>query len=83
MNNEQLVHEFMKNALEKVKVEFSQYKGVDVIGIRVYYNAGLVKEDWKPSKKGITMRTDLIPELKKAIDKAYDEWQEKSLSLNE
>jgi hypothetical protein len=48
-----------------------------VIGIRVFYDAGDYGEDWKPTSKGITMRADLISEIKKGIDKAYEEWLKK------
>ena len=71
----QLVYEFRKNSFERVKVELSNYKGIDVINIRVYYIADVAKDEWKPSPKGITMRADLIPELKEGIEKAFEEWQ--------
>lgn len=76
MKNNQLVHEFRKNSFERVKVELSNYRGIDVIDIRVYYISDVANDEWKPSPKGITMRVDRIPELKKAIDKAHKEWQE-------
>lgn len=77
MQNNQLVYEFRKNITEKVKVELLSYRGIEVINIRVYYNTDETKDEWKPTQKGITMRTDLIPEIKKAIDKAYKEWRKK------
>ena len=76
MQNNQLVYEFKKNSFERVKVELSNYRGIDVISIRVYYISDVAKDEWKPSPKGLTMRSELIPELKKAIDKAFEEWQE-------
>ena len=76
MQNSHIVYEFMKNATEKVRVELCEYLGKDMINVRVYYNADETGDDWKPTKKGITLRSDLLPELKKAIDKAYEEWQE-------
>jgi len=72
----QLICEFRKNTTEKVIVELSNYRGKDVVNIRVYYLADIAKDDWRPSPKGLTMRTELIPELKKAIDKAHDRFQE-------
>ena len=77
MQSNQLVYEFRKNVTEKVRVELCNYRGKDVINIRVYYLADIAGDDWRPSPKGITMRSDLIPELKKAIDKVYKQWQEK------
>lgn len=77
-SSKKLVHKFMKNAMEEVRIECSKFMNKDVINIRVYYNAGIGKEDWRPSPKGITMHFDLIPELKKGIDKAYKEWQKQT-----
>ena len=78
MQNKKVVHEFMKNATERVKVKLSTFKERDLLDIRVYYNPDEVEDVWRPSKKGITMRFDLIPEMKKAIDKAYDVWQDQN-----
>ena len=73
----QLVYEFRKNATEKVKVELLNYRGTEVINIRVFYKNDAAKGEWRPTQRGITMRVDRITELKKAIDKAYAEWEKK------
>jgi hypothetical protein len=71
-----IIHEFQKNSGEKVVIQFSEYKGKKYIDVRVFYNAGDGKvEDWKPTKKGITISRDLISELKEGVDKALDEWE--------
>ena len=67
----QLIHEFRKNSTEVVKVERGTYMNSDVINIRVYYKTDTDKDYIRRSRKGLCMRVDLIPELKKAIDKAY------------
>ena len=71
------IYEFQKNAFEKVKVELGKYHGKDLINIRVYFLADVAKDEWKPSPKGIAMQLDLLPELKKGIDKAYEERKKK------
>ena len=76
MQEYKLMHEFQKKLDEKVRIELKNYRGKDVINIWVYYNAGEEKDDWRPSRKGICMRVDRIPELKEGIDKAYEQWQE-------
>ncbi len=76
MSNEQVISEFRKNAKEEIRVTLSNYRGNDVIDLRVYCYPNNPDDDLWPTKKGITMTTKLIPELKKAIDRAYDEWQE-------
>ena len=74
----QTIYEFKKNLHEKVRIGFSNFKGSDVLSIWVYFNANpgeTDEEKWIPSKKGISMRTDLMPELKKGIEKAHKEYQ--------
>ncbi len=67
------IYEFQKNIYEKVKVEMNNYRGRDVIAVWVYYLADKTRDEWKRSPKGIAMRLDLLPMLKKGIDKAYKE----------
>jgi hypothetical protein len=69
------VYEFQKNALEKVIIQFTEYRGKKLIDLRVYYNAGQNNmEDWKPTPKGISLSRELIKELKKGIEEAYKQW---------
>lgn len=41
-----LVYEFSKNAMEKVQIQLSSYKGSDLIDIRVYYEADNDESEW-------------------------------------
>jgi hypothetical protein len=68
----------MKNAADKVRAEFSHFKGKDLFSFRVYYQTDDESDDWRPTKTGITLRTDLIPELKEAVEKAYTQWKTKA-----
>jgi len=70
-----LVYEFEKNALERVRAEFTRWSGRDVFNLRVFYDAGDGTPDWKPTKKGLTVRVELIPELKKAMDLAFKKYE--------
>ncbi len=74
MQNNKLIHEFQKNALEKVRIELGSFMNKNVINIRVYYKANETENEWRPSPKGITMVADLIPELLKGINEAYKKW---------
>lgn len=65
-----LVHSFMKNALEEVRVSVSAYKGKKYVDLRVYYQDD--NGEYKPSKKGIAISPDLLPELENAIGKLKD-----------
>ncbi|MFC2160139.1 hypothetical protein ACFLRX_00640 [Acidobacteriota bacterium] len=44
----------------------------DTINKRAYMNSGNKDEDWKPIAQGITMSVEHIPELKIALDRAYE-----------
>lgn len=78
VSDTQLIHEFTKNGREKVRVEFMTYRGNDVLNLWVYYNADPSREDWKPSKKGLSISTELIPDLKEAVEKAYQVWEKEN-----
>jgi hypothetical protein len=78
MQENQLIHEFQKNANEKVRAEFCEYKGRDLFNLRVFFQSDDSGEKWFPSRKGITLSTNHIPELKEAVDRAYQEWQKKT-----
>ena len=78
VSDTQLIHEFTKNGREKVRVEFMTYRGNDVLNLWVYYNADPTKEDWKPSRKGLSISTDLIGDLKEAVERAYQTWEKEN-----
>ncbi len=63
---DRLVARFEKNALEDVRVLLKTYKGHDLIDLRVYYLPGEGQEP-RPTKKGLCVKADLLPELKKAV----------------
>lgn len=71
MQENQLIHEFQKNANEKVRAEFCEYKGRDLFNLRVFFQSDNSDLEWLPTRKGITISTSLIPELKEAVDRAY------------
>ena len=77
MEKQKTIHEFKKNARDIVRVELGQFKGYEVINIRVFYQSDNNEGKWLPTRNGITMLADLIPELKEAIDKANTEWKKR------
>lgn len=62
-----LVDRFEKNATEEVRVSLAEYKGHELMDLRVYYCPP--EGEPVPTKKGITMSIELYPELKEAIPK--------------
>ena len=69
------IYEFKKNALANVIIQFTEFKGKKLLDLRIYFDAGKNKEDWRPTTKGITISRGLIPKLKGCIDKALAEWK--------
>jgi hypothetical protein len=58
-----------KNSMDEIRVMWSEYKGHRYLDIRVYTEIE-GKADKVPTKKGVTLRPDLIPELMKALESA-------------
>jgi len=70
-----IIYEFQKNASERVIAKVSEFQGRQVFSLWVYWNDSINgTENWRPSKKGLSMQVSLIPELKKAVDLAYAEY---------
>jgi hypothetical protein len=64
----QLIHAFPKNPLEEIRVSLTVFKKKQYIDLRVYYKGD--DGEYRPSKKGITVSLDLLPDLVEAIEKA-------------
>jgi hypothetical protein len=52
--------------MEEVRVSLTEFKGKELIDLRVYYQPE-DGEEKRPTKKGITISPEKFPELKKAI----------------
>lgn len=61
---------FAKNDHEDVRVTFSKYKGYDLLGVRVWYRNS--EDELRPSKSGVTVRVDLLPDLLALLQQAKD-----------
>jgi len=62
----ELIASFEKNSLEEVRISLTEFKGKELIDLRVYYQPENGEEK-RPTKKGITISPEKFPELKKAI----------------
>lgn len=58
-----------KNALEEIRVGFQDYKGKTYLDVRVYAEFDGATEH-KPTKKGVTLRPDMINGMIDALQKA-------------
>jgi len=63
--------ELERSETEKLIVESSDYKGHELVSLRIYF---LSKEnEWLPTKKGVTFRRDQLDEVIGFLGKIKDE----------
>ena len=56
-----LIGEIERSDTEQLRVECSNYRGRDFVSVRIYYLAD--NGEWRPTKKGVTVKPDKIDEL--------------------
>ncbi|MEW2918038.1 transcriptional coactivator p15/PC4 family protein [Ruegeria sp. ANG10] len=63
-----LITQIPKNSREEYRVGRDDFRGHDLINIRVYF----VSEDgeMRPGKQGVSIRTELLPDVVDALSKA-------------
>ena len=76
-DEEIIVGTFPKNNREDVRVSLSKFKGHNLLGVRVWYKSE--KDDPKPSKSGITIRVEMLPDLLELMQQAKEIALEKGL----
>lgn len=52
---------------ERVRIGFSDFEGREYIDIRQYYQNE--EEEWRPTKKGVTLPIESLDDLKDAVSK--------------
>jgi len=63
-----------KNSLEEIRIDLSEFNGHNLAGIRIFYDAG--NDDWRPTKKGITIKITLLDNLIEGLQTARQQAQE-------
>ena len=68
----ELIADIEKSPDERIRVKRTVFKGVDYVDIRIYYDASSADEpdSWKPTKKGIALKPELVQPLIEALQKA-------------
>jgi hypothetical protein len=74
---EELISSFEKNALEEVRVSLTEYRGHQLIDLRVYYASS--DGESRPTKKGLALSVGLYPELKEALAKLEQTLKDRGL----
>ncbi len=63
---------FPKSSIEEVRVTLSRFKGFDLVSARIWTDADEGGER-RPTRKGITLRVERLPELLDALRQAEEE----------
>jgi len=64
-----------KNAQEEIIVQLTEFKGYDLVDLRVWAKS-VIGEPGKPTKKGLSVKPDILPELIRALQKAERTYRE-------
>lgn len=59
-----------KNSREEIRVTLESYQGRELVNLRVWFEAD--GGEYRPSKKGIAFRRELLPEVLAALGKALE-----------
>jgi len=71
MEKQQLIGEFDKNAVEKIKVHLQEWKGSAYVDMRVWIKSDAGENGGEiATRKGLTLHVELIPDLIKALQEA-------------
>ena len=65
--DDRLITKMEKNSQEEIRFSMQEYRGTDLVDIRVYYDGG--GRDFIPTKKGISIPLELFGEFMKQLGK--------------
>ena len=74
MSLKKIYKEIPKSSTEKIIVSLSEWSDLEYVDIRLWYDAsGGRNTEWKPGKKGITIKPEFLEDLKEGINLAISE----------
>jgi hypothetical protein len=69
-DDRELVHSFDRSPTEQVQASLSTYRGKTYVDLRIFFKAR--DGEYRPTKKGITISPDLLPQLEEAVQKLLE-----------
>lgn len=66
-----------KNAREELRISLSEFRGYNLVSQRVWFRAE--EGDWRPSKAGVVVRVERLPDLVAALTSALAEAERQGL----
>ncbi|MBA7523226.1 hypothetical protein ES705_15349 [subsurface metagenome] len=61
------VYELLKNDLEKIVFDLSEFKGKDYIDIRLWIRDGPLIKEWRPTAKGLSIPLEQASEFMEGV----------------
>ena len=59
-----------KNAVEELRVALGEYRGHNLVNVRIWASYDSADSEKRPTKKGFALRVEQLPELIAALKKA-------------
>ena len=72
MQHQNLITQIKKNSSEVYRIYEKEYEGYKFIDVRIYY-MDRKTGDWKPTKKGISLMPNNVPDVIEGILKAMEQ----------
>ena len=69
MDKPRVIHSFQKNPEEEVRFSLKDYKERQYLDLRLWFQPSKGGE-YLPTKKGLTLSVEFLPELKKGVERA-------------
>lgn len=63
------VHVFDKSPKQQIRISINEFRGTEYVDIRTFY---LFDEGFRPTKRGITLTPELIPEFLRGMFRLAD-----------
>lgn len=70
-----VVHSFQKNETEEIRISLREYKNRHYLDLRLFFQPQ-DKNEMVPSKKGLTVSIEFLPELKRGLLKFEQEMRQ-------
>ena len=68
MSSEKVVAKIQKNSKQQIWVGLNIFKDIPLLYVRTYSKFG-DEEEYKPTKRGVSMKVELYPQLLEAVEK--------------
>lgn len=79
-----LIKDIQRNTNEIIRIEVSEFKGRELINIRIWYLAGRDADGndiYKPTQKGVALNINEFSELKDGVDKLSKYIEDKNMGV--